>query len=101
MKASAILFWTTFSAALGCSLTYSGAGSPFKKLYVFQTAAGPIYIAEWKHRFYVIFREESFGSYSTPEAVAEDLAHNHLLSLPGINLKALGLPGDLKKWQRL
>jgi hypothetical protein len=43
-----------------------------RKLYVFETSAGVFYIAEHKGRFHPIFREESLGSYATPQQAAAD-----------------------------
>jgi hypothetical protein len=101
MKASALLIWATVAGLLGHSLGNGSGEIPFKKLYRFQTVHGPVYIAEWKKRFYPLFRGESLGSYATAEDAAEDLAYGGTLALPGIDIRTLRIPKDLKKWERL
>jgi hypothetical protein len=73
-----------------------------RKLYVFETSAGAFYIAEHKGRFHPIFREESLGSYATPQRAAEDLADGHTFSLPGgIEPSDLGIPDELEGWEKI
>jgi hypothetical protein len=73
-----------------------------RKLYVFETSAGAFYIAEHKGRFHPIFREESLGSYATPQQAAEDLAGGHTFSLPGgIEPSDLGIPDELEGWEKI
>jgi hypothetical protein len=101
MKASALMFWSILAASLGQSLGSSIGGNPFKKRYVYFTIQGPFYIAEYKKRFYPLFREESLGSYATAEDAAEDLSYGRALALPDVDIAALRIPRDLKKWQRV
>ena len=73
-----------------------------RKLYVFETSAGAFYIGENKGRFHPIFREESLGSYATPQQAAEDLAGGHTFSLPGgIEPSDLGIPDALDGWEKI
>jgi hypothetical protein len=73
-----------------------------RKLYVFETSAGAFYIAEHKGRFHPTFREESLGSYATPQQAAEDLAGGHTFSLPGgIEPSDLGIPDELEGWEKI
>jgi hypothetical protein len=76
--------------------------SRFRPLYRFNTEKGPFYIAEFKKRFYLLYKdEESFGSYATPEDAAEGVDLVPFLALRGLNVSALKIPKDLKKWEQL
>src|SRR4051812_37402947 len=76
--------------------------SPMKKLYRFNTNQGPFYIAEFKKRFYLLYKdEESLGSYATPEEAAEGVDVVSFLALKGLDVSSLKIPKDLNEWERL
>lgn len=73
-----------------------------RKLYRFDTRVGPFFIAEHNGRYHPVFRDESLGSYATPQQAAEDLAGGHTFSLPGgVDPARLGIPSDVSEWERL
>jgi len=73
-----------------------------QSLYVWKTRVGPIYIAESKGRFHVIYQDESLGTYATPEQAADDVAGGHTFSIPGgIDTATLGISRYLNEWQRV
>ena len=73
-----------------------------RKLYLYETPAGPFYIAEDKGRFHPVFREESLGSYATPQQAAEDLARGHTFSIADeIEPSDLGIPDELSGWEKI
>jgi hypothetical protein len=76
--------------------------SRFKPLYRYDTDKGPFYIAEFKGRFYLLYKgDESFGSYPTPEDAAADVDLVRFLVLKGMDVGSLNIPKDLQKWERL
>ena len=73
-----------------------------KYLYVCKTKIGEFFIVEHNGRFFPIFREESLGSYATPEQALDDLVGGHTFS-PSSNIDTtkLGIPRELSDWDRL
>lgn len=75
---------------------------PVKKLFVWNTRVGPFYIAQINGRYNPVFKDESLGSYHTPQAAAEDLAGGHTFSISGeIDTAELGIPYEVEEWERL
>jgi hypothetical protein len=76
--------------------------SGMRKLYVWNTRIGPFYIAEYEGRFHPVYRDESLGSYATPQQATDDLAGGHTFSVrDGTDTSTLGIPYDLSEWERL
>ena len=76
--------------------------SPMRKLYRYNTSAGPFYVSEHKGRFHPVFREESLGSYATAQQAVEDLAGGHTFSISGgIDPSSLGIPDQLEDWEKI
>src|SRR5436305_15084949 len=76
--------------------------SPMKKRYRFNTPKDPFYIAEFKKRFYLLYGDESIGSYATAEDAAEDIGLARFVALTkGLDMPSLNIPRDLNKWERL
>lgn len=72
------------------------------KQYVFETSKGDFYIAELEGRFHVLYRDESLGSYHSPRAAIDDLAHGHTFSpRGGFDTGTLGISDNINDWQRL
>jgi hypothetical protein len=73
-----------------------------RKLYVYRTAIGSFYITEEEGKFYPTFNGLRFGSYDSPEAVAEALARGLNLQISGVGeLASLAIPSDLRDWSKL
>jgi hypothetical protein len=71
-----------------------------RKLFVWNTRIGPVYIAEIGGRYHPVYDEEPLGSYARPEQAAEDLAGGHIPSIRGgVDTASLGIPADLREWK--
>lgn len=70
-----------------------------RNLYSCETKVGPVFIAVHGGRFHPIIKDESLGSYATPQQAAEDLAGGHTFTPKGgIDTASLEIPGDLSEW---
>jgi hypothetical protein len=74
-----------------------------QKLYVWNSAVGPFYIAKsGDGRFHAIYENQPLGSYDRPDQAAAQLAGGHTFKLgDGIDTSRLGIPADLTKWRDL
>ena len=73
-----------------------------RKLYRYNTSAGPFYIAEHNGRFHPVFDDQSLGSYATAQLAAEDLANGHTFSISGgLDPSDLGIPDQLEDWEKM
>jgi hypothetical protein len=73
-----------------------------RKLYVYNTKAGPFFIAEHNGRFHPLFQDESLGSYKTAQQAVDDLTGGHTVAPPkGVKTELLAIPHDLTEWERL
>jgi len=60
--------------------------------YRHPTVAGPVFLfPEHDGRYQIVFRHESFGSYHTAEAAADEASEG---------LSALEIPADIAQWER-
>jgi hypothetical protein len=75
-------FWHGLIPVLYACAALPQPHSRFRPVYRFNTEKGPFYIAEFKKRFYLLYKdEESFGSYATPEKAAEGVELVSFLTL--------------------
>lgn len=85
-------------ASRECARSYHAV---MRKLYVWKTKVGPFYIAQIGDRFHPVFEDESLGSYHSPASAADDLAGGHTFSVGrGIDTAELGIPYDIREWER-
>lgn len=70
--------------------------------YAFKTRRGPIYLVPREDRWVVLYKEESLGSYHSPEAAASD-CHVGALFTPsdGNMFDNYEIPEDIGEWKRL
>ncbi len=78
-----------------------------KKLFFWKTTIGTFFICQSRTgRFYPVSQNKSYGSYSSPEQAAEDLALNATFSIlhPDsgtlVDTSQLGIPIDVADWER-
>ena len=70
-----------------------------RKLYVYETSAGPFYIVEHERVFYPMFKGETLGGYGTPEQAVDDLTRGDTFRASGVaDTSKLGIPHDLAEW---
>ena len=68
-------------------------------LYFYRTAVGRFYIGEERGRFHVIFGSVSFGSYSSPQEAAQDLAWGRTDVIgPALNTRDLRISAKIENW---
>lgn len=68
-------------------------------MYQFQTKIGLFSIVNYADRWHIIFRNERYDNYSTPEQAIDDLAGGHTYSLPdGIDSSTLEISDNLSDW---
>ena len=69
-------------------------------LYSHKTRIGIFHIARSDDgRFHPVFKDESLGSYATPEMAAEDLAGGSTFSIAEVpDTSTLGIPNELPEW---
>jgi hypothetical protein len=73
-----------------------------KKIYAYKTEVGEFYIAEHNGRFHPVFRDESLGSYATPQQAVDDLTGGHTFTPPDdVDTASLGIPEELSEWEKL
>lgn len=71
------------------------------RAYFCKTREGTFTIEERRGRWHILFRDESLGSYATPQQAADDLAGGHTSSPgAGIDTAKLGIPADLAEWSK-
>lgn len=71
-------------------------------MFVYRSTAGDISIIKDSGRWHALFQEELLGSYANPEQAAFDLSVGHVLDVPGgVDLKKLGIPRDLARWEQV
>ena len=71
--------------------------------WIHDTRLGPVIIMPRKIdgqlRYYLIFQDDSLGSYATPQQAADDVAGGHAYWPRGsVDLGELGIPRDLADW---
>ena len=73
-----------------------------RKLYVWNTPRGPIFIAEHRGRYFVLFDDENLGGWATAEQAAIAAAGGECDRVgPGIDTAKLGISEDLNEWHRV
>lgn len=70
-------------------------------MYIYRTKVGDFSITLLRGRWHVVFREESLGSYASPQQAADDLAGGHTFTPSGgHDTSRLGIPADISEWER-
>ena len=72
----------------------------FTILYSHKTRVGEFHIARTDDgRFHPLFKDQSLGSYATPEMAADNPAGGHTFSAADVDdTSMLGIPHDLSEW---
>ncbi len=69
--------------------------------YVHRTKFGTFAITPYEGRWLVIYRNDSLGSYHSPEAALDDLVGGHTFTPSnGVDTSRVGLSDDLGEWER-
>lgn len=66
--------------------------------YAFQTSRGLFYIVYRHGRWHAVFKDESLGSYISPQQAADDLAGGYTTWPTGIDPGRLNISADIGDW---
>jgi hypothetical protein len=69
--------------------------------YQYESRAGTVSLTpDSRGGYSVVFQEEDLGSYTSPEAAADDVSGGHTFSPSGgVDFAALSIPEDLSEWE--
>lgn len=71
-------------------------------MYIFRTRVGAFSVIQHNGRWHAMFRDESLGSYISPQQATDDLAGGHTFTAPGgYDTSTLGIPEDIGEWEHI